>query len=345
MNTAQTKALAWTAAGLAGAALAGYVVWFGLNYRQVGKYVSTKEMSGVLQNVPAIVQQAEDIVSYDRVRRSLIDMNWTGKAPVKAVVAEPPKPPERSAIPVAKLVKIRAVRVDGEDPSRSLVLLAYLPDARFEPPPRASSTSGPASDTVAKLVGERLDPPNAHVRVFAVRPDAVEFAFDDESRAHETLAINELPLAGRWIATGGSGERPRSALAIPIPIGASSSAPPLKTQEIRPNEYRLGVEDVEYIGQNYAQVLAEEVRYERHRDPKTGRYDGIGVVEVAANSIASQHGLQPGDVVKKINGHPVSSVPEAVNFVKNNQNLYDVWEVEIWNKGQTKTIVYHPPKK
>jgi len=345
MNTAQTKALAWTAAALAGAALAGYVVWFGLNYRQVGQYVSKERMSSVLENVPAIVRQADDIVSYDRVKRSLIEMNWSGKAPVKAAPQPVVKAPEPSALPVSKLVKIRAVRIDGEDPAGSLVLLAYLPDARVEPPPRASGTSGPASDTVAKLVGQHLDPPNAHVRVFAIRPNEVEFAFDDEGRAHETLSIHELPLSGFSIASGDSPTPRSSAPAIRIPIGSSSAAPPLKTQVIRPNEYRLGVEDVQYIGENYAQVLADEVRYERHRDPKTGRYDGIQVTEVAASSIASQHGLQPGDVVKKINGHPVTSVPEAVNFVKNNQSLYDVWEVEIWNKGQTKIVVYHPPKK
>ena len=137
----------------------------------------------------------------------------------------------------------------------------------------------------------------------------------------------------------------RRSRGIAIPVLGSLQGPPLRTQRIGEDRYRVGLEDAEYIGENYAEILSQEVRVERHRDPRTGRYDGIEVKAVNPDSIAAQHGVQSGDVVKKINGHPVSSPQEAISFVKNNQHLYDKWEVEVWNKGQTRIVTYIPPKK
>jgi PDZ domain-containing secreted protein len=50
-------------------------------------------------------------------------------------------------------------------------------------------------------------------------------------------------------------------------------------------------------------------------------------------------------VIKAINGHPVNSEQEAISFIKNNKDKYDVWEVEIENKGKTKIVTYKVPKK
>jgi S1-C subfamily serine protease len=87
------------------------------------------------------------------------------------------------------------------------------------------------------------------------------------------------------------------------------------------------------------------MQYDSHRDPKTGAYDGIEIRQVPAGSMAANHGAQAGDIIKSINGHPVKSVQEAINFAKNNANLYDVWEIEVENKGQIRIVTYKVPKK
>ena len=69
------------------------------------------------------------------------------------------------------------------------------------------------------------------------------------------------------------------------------------------------------------------------------------MLDVKPGSVASSHGLSNGDVVKSINGHPVTSKQEAITFVKNNKDVYDKWEVVVESKGRLKTLVYYSPNK
>ena len=80
-----------------------------------------------------------------------------------------------------------------------------------------------------------------------------------------------------------------------------------------------------------------------HRDPRTGKFDGIEIQSVQAGGIAARHGAKEGDIIKSINGHPVTSSSEAITFVKNNQESTSTWIVVVENKGRERTVTYESP--
>jgi hypothetical protein len=297
-------------------------------------------MEAVLENVGEIVQKADNIVPYPRVQTAVIDLDWTGRPPAEAppVAVEPEAPPP-SAVPVADLLKVMFMSFDAEAPAESVCVLKYLPAARVSSAPTGSG----ALQGWIKRPGDALDSPLGHILVHAIRPDGVEFAFSDEGREHELLAPGEYDLRGVLVLSDESEivVRP-SGIQVPRVLAGD---PPPKTTSLGDGVFQIGYEDARYIGDNYAEILSSEVRPVDHRDPRTGRKDGIQVMDVAPGSVAAQHGLSTGDVVKSINGHPVTSQSEAIKFVKGNLDVYDKWEVVVESKGRLKTLVYYSPKK
>lgn len=337
MSTSQLKLLTWSLAGLLAAGLAGYIGWFVTNLEQVRTGVTGGDVEKVLNSVEEIVEEADEIVTYDRVQRGLIDFNWTGRPP-----APPPDPEEdkpkapvvNSTTPVARLVRVLYLMVDEVDPAESRVLVAYHPTSNV----RLTNTY----DGLLR-VGDTLHSPHTHVKLVAVTAEGAVFGFDDENREQEVLPPDEFAVAHRiatsiGAAVGQIPERPRR-------IGVSSSrGQPRRHTQLSGDRVYMGTEDADYIKTNYSKILAEEVRTTRHRDPRTGKYDGIEIRSMSPDSTIARHGGREGDVVKSINGHAVSSVSDAISYVKQNANLHQgPWEVEVENLGKTRTVFIDPP--
>jgi hypothetical protein len=340
MNAAQSKLLAWSAAGALGVALTAYVGWFVSRIRTIELMVTKERMEAVLEDVGEIIQKADNIVPYPRVQAAVIDLDWTGRPPAEAPPVEAqPDVPAPTAVPVADLVKVMFMSFDAEAPAESVCVLKYTPAARVSAPPTGTG----ALQGWIKRPGDALDAPLEHILVHAIRPDGVEFSFTEEGREHELLAPGEYDLRGVLVLSDESEIvlRPSS---IQVPRVFAGEPPP-KTTALGDGVFQIGYEDAQYIGENYASILSSEVRPVDHRDPRTGRKDGIQVMDVTPGSVAAQHGLSTGDVVKSINGHPVTSKQEAITFVKNNVDVYDKWEVVVESKGRLKTLVYYSPKK
>jgi hypothetical protein len=340
MSTANVKLVVWTVAGLIGASVVAYVALFFRHKDEVLRSVSTGEMLTVLENVDDVPRTTENIVAVDLVERGLKRFDWTGKPP-----PPPPEPTEKAPDEgppreqVAKLIQIQGIRFDAESPLTSEVVFKYTSEARVIP--ANAATDG----TTLKQVGQKLDGRLNQIEIAAIYPNAVEFAFTNEpAREHEFVGPQEFDLQNLY-AVVGEGQEVRSPRRpdINVPIVPAPTA--RQTQMLSRNRYRLGVEDIAYIDENFPEIMTTEVELAKHRDPKTKRVDGIELKRVAAGSIAERHGVETGDVIKSINGHPVTSEEEAILFVKNHKDEYDRWEVEVWNKGQTRTIVYYPPKK
>jgi hypothetical protein len=296
----------------------------------------------VLSNVPDVEQRQDDSLVKDDVERGLKFYDWSG-APPPPVEEGPEKPPDLEPVKesVASLLKIRGIRFDGDEPERSEVIFKYKSTAMI--------TSSESPDgTFLKRTGDHLDGRLAQIKVAAIYSNVVEFAFDDEpGREHEYVAPEGYDL-GASFARVVAGETPasrRTDISKFVTAQRNASGPPLESLRISPTKIRLGTEDVQNINDNFAEILTTEISIDRHRDPTTKRYDGIQIKGVKPGSIADRHGVMDGDVIKSINGHPVSSKEEAITFVKNNKDVYDRWEVEIWNKGQTRTMTYYPPNK
>ena len=338
MNTAKTKLIAWSVAGLLGAGLCLYVGTFLVAFRShLKNSVTTDQMRRVLDNTPEIIAQAEDIVPYDRVEAALIKANWTGVEPKKAVDTTPkPVVPETSKEGVEALVKIHGFKADTRVAEGGLVVLQYLSASQV---PQNRNARNKSMVTVG--VGSRLAKPIDHITIVGIDERGVEFGFDDEEREHEFLQPGDLTLGGRIVTVDPDQVRVREVDVFQRAANYSTS--PKETMQLSPTRFRVGTEDSVVIADDYSRILSEDVRLGRHRDPVSGRWDGIEVETVRPNSIAARHGVKTGDVIKSINGHPVTSTQEAISFVKNNQDAFDRWEVVVSNMGQQRTVVYLPP--
>jgi hypothetical protein len=340
MNAAKTKLLTWTAAGTLGVGLSLYVVYNLQRLKEIQAPVSTERMTQVLSDTPAIVEKADNIVPYDQVNASLSGFDWTGKPPPEptAVVAPPP-PPKATELGVDKLVKVLGFKADTRNPEKSKAILKYLPEAKVPAPPATRLFQ----EGVLKTPGDRLDAPIDHITVLSITEAGVEFGYDD-GRESQTLGPQAFDLGGALVYVNPE-DVVRRSNKLPIQSYTGSWTNPENTQQIGRNRFRIGVNDADSFARNYAQILSEDVRTRRHKDPTTGKYDGIELTSVSPGSIASRHGAQTGDVIKSINGHAVTSTQEAINFVKNNEGMYEKWEVVVSNMGQERTVTYFPPKE
>jgi hypothetical protein len=341
MKPARAKLASWTLAALLGTALCLYVAWNIRTFPDRARNVSTERMAQVLNNTPEIVKGGSDsLVDYAQVRASLIDYAWNAPPPAKVeargpeVVEVPP-----TAQSVDKLVKVLGYSVDAEVPENSKAILKYLPEAKVRPP---RETQGRVvKEGTLKLVGQRLDEPIDHIRVVSITEAGVEFGFDEPGRATETLLPADFDLSSR-MAYVDLAELRSPAASIQIPV--RETGVPATTVQIGQGRFRIGTEDAAVFAEDYARIISEEVQTRRHRDPRTGRYDGIEITRVAPGSIVERHGAQSGDVIKSINGHEVTSQQEAISFVKANEGMYDKWEVVVSNKGQERTLTFYPPE-
>ena len=264
-------------------------------------------------------------VGYGDVVLAFHDLDWTGAPPPVPVdetpgADEPPPPP-----PVADLVRILMVRLDEQDGAGDRVFLEYTRLAGVE------LAEGLADQLLGE--GDALLAPHQGTSVLSIELEAVTFGFDD-GRAPERL---ELGQGTRVIqaAPGTPGD-----LANPAAPAAPARAWPERTRERVSGHFQVGSEDVLVLARDYATILSEEVRLRRHRDPVTGRYDGIAVLEVAPGSFGARHGLRSGDVPKSLNGHPVTSLAEAKKRIENHKHETSRWEAEIENQGRTRVLIF-----
>lgn len=339
MHTSQLKLLSWTVAGLLGAGLAGYVAWFVSRLPEIRSNVPESRLLEVLRDVDTVVEKSDAVMPYKEVAGAIIDLDWTGKpAPVETVVESAPTQVEAPRDGVDQLVLIMMVSFDAEEPLGSRCVLKYTAKARVTSQPPTAPGGSPGW---VKSVGDRLEAPLAHIRVEAVHPDGVEFAFDDSARPHERVAPAQIPIEG-IVRLGDESELRLQSSDVSIQRRGLDGPAPARTELVGEGIYRIGYEDAREFEANYADILAREVAWQPHRD-KRGRPDGIQITQVQSGSVAYSHGVATGDVIKSINGHPVTSPQEAIAFVKNNQDSYDKWEVEVESKGRLKTLVYYSP--
>jgi hypothetical protein len=334
MNTARLKTATVGFATLLGLGMAAYIGFYFFQRDRFQEQVTTERMKAVLDAVPDVVTQVEDIVDRARFERALQGYDWTAKPPPEKPVEVATQATEPEKRPIDRLVKLKLCKVDAATPEYGECVLKYLADARV---------TVPNDGVVRKVVGDRLDQALSYIRIASITEAGVEFAYDD-GRPSEFLVANDFPLTGYVVVDGDTiVQVTRPQVSIPQAMQRYVSGP--KTQEISPTKFRLGTEDVDQFAQNYPEILTRDVGYRQHRDPRTGKYDGIEVTRVEPGSIVARHGVQSGDVIKSINGEPVSSREEAINYVKANQDVYDRWEVEIENRGQTRIVTYLSPSK
>ncbi|MDF1797567.1 MAG: PDZ domain-containing protein [Planctomycetota bacterium] len=338
MNISSIQNVIWVGS----LACASYLGFFLYEFKQPESQARLQRLNndfikGALEDVKFPEPEVYMEFDFPVVKRLFHDMNWSGKEPEVIVVKEPDKTPTTTAKakPMGDLVEVLWVRAASFDPSASQALVSYK-DSQM-------SRSKSVKDGAAELyVGDYLPSPHAYCFVKDIVEAGVVFGFDDEGREPE-LVEPPVFMDGIHIVEAG----PDGALmpAATASIGSLPDAPvynPDRTMLIDRNHYKVGTDDAERFATDYAAIIAQ-IDHRRHRNPSTGQYDGIEIQDVPAGSIAAQHGVKSGDIIKSINGHPVSSVQEAIQFGKNNSEKYSTWEIVIENKGVERTVTYDSP--
>lgn len=348
MNIGQIKILSWGAAGLLTAGLALYVGLFVRDLDAKRRPPDREKIQAALEAAEPSKPKAADLVSYDDVRRLFLPscdhckgnpncrhLNWTGKPPPPPSVAPETVVETPKAIPISDLVKIQMVIVDGTDPKQSAVGLKYKPKSMIP--------NNAAAGFFLLHPGDHLAAPHQYARIEAINSQGVVFAFDDKSRENETISPDQFDLKTSIVQVDPDGVmRP---VITGIPVGKHAPWRPNKTTPFGQNRYQIGSEDAAYANENYAKILAEDLRTGRHQDPHTGRYDGVEIQSVTPGSFAERHGAEEGDIVKSINGHPVTSVQEAISYARMNASQFTTWEVVVERNGRLQTIYYNSPQQ
>lgn len=350
MNITQAKILSWLTALLLAAGLSAYVVLFLGKVKTINVLPDPARVQAVLDESKPVETKSEDIVAYDVVRRlfhpscekcptdkNCRHLNWTGAvkaAPAPVNTTDSLVKPVAPAIAVKELIRILMVKVDMAEPKDSNVFLKYRPKSGV------TNSGNPPGFLMRQ--GDHLLAPHDKIRIESITADGVLFAFEESDRESELLGADELDVGAAIVQVGPDGViMPKSR--NPIPQGTAPAFNPEHTTQLGANHFVLGTNDMDYFNENYAEVLVQDVRTTRHQDPRTGKYDGIEIKQVAAGSIAERHGAQEGDVIKSINGFPVTSVQEAITFAKNHASEYTIWKIVVENKGKSRTVVYETP--
>ena len=337
MNIHTLKGLTWLAAFAVGGTLGWEVTDFLRNKPLLEVFVSQEEQLKVLRGFETPAEPRRNLVDYGHVRNTFLDMPWTGEPAPEVVVGPPPEGPlEKPKTPIASLLEVLYVQVHTTDPAESLAFVKYT-DVKLTAFNRRSR------DRILR-VGDRLFAPYDHVQVDALTPEGVRFVFDDEERAPEVVAEEPYPSdRGRLVFVDHA----------VLPSGTSRiwnnpnppSYRPGQTVRTGRNEFLIGTETAAEVDRDYALILSRDLQYRTARDPRTGSVVGIQITKVAPGSIPAQHGVTSGEIVKSINGHPVTSVNDAVAYVKGEAGTTNTWIVVFEKQGKEFTRIYKSPEE
>jgi len=349
MSVTRLREIIWIASILLTAGLGWYVYEIIVVAQGSVAEIDPDEVKRTLQDVEDYSGPKQSLVDTQLIRKTFWDFDWSGKPAPVVVEAPVVKPVQTGPVytPVSEILAIYFMQEDSTHPELSRTFVFYK---------SSSGVTGELAELGQVLYpgdsdGQphderrpcRLAEPHDNIWVHSITlEEGVTFRFDDEGRDAESLKTEEFETELMIPKVDpASAARPG---VVAIPRGQMGvSWRPDQTTQIGSDTYQIGSQDAVDLGENYAHYLANEVRHRRHRDPQTGKFDGIEIQSVAPGSIAARHGAAEGDVIRSINGHPVTSVSEAVTFVKNHEDEYSVWEIVISNRGVERTVTYHSP--
>jgi hypothetical protein len=299
------------------------------------KYFSKKYALEVLNNVQQPKAPRARTADYKAaIQPALIKFDWTGKPPAPKVEERPVDntPTQRPKLVVADLLTVQFVRVNTQNPGDSAALVSWKkPDMKDANP-------------VLKI-GRPLPAPFEGAVVKDIVPDGVLFAFSrDDQQQDEFVDVPKLT-EGLIVTVDGEDQvrRPVERSRISQPVAARNEWPE-DTRRIAHNMYEIGGNQMSTFASDWSRMLTEDVRLVTHRDAN-GNRAGVKLTDLKSGSLIAQHGGQEGDVIISINGHPVSSEQEGIQYVKQNAENTTTWIVVVERLGTQQTLTYNTKKK
>ncbi len=340
MNIQRSKGVVWLASFAVGGYLLYFVVDFLRRKPELAREVSTEELSAVLDSIQKPAEPQKDVVEYTQIQAVFHQMDWTGKPPPEVQPAAPLEAAAAPKVPIKDLLKVLVVTVDTVDAKKSLGWVKFTEQ-------KLQAHNDLKEDRILRMK-ERLFSPYQDVRVEAVTPEGIVFAFDDAAREKETVP----PVPYNWqrgelgivVVEPGGAIQPQLERRIPFSAPRETFRPG-QSLLIRKNEWQVGTETLKELDRDYSRILSRDLSYSTYRDPRTGAVEGIKVTRVAPDSLPAQHGVTEGEILKSINGHKVTSVNDAVAFVKANADSTDTWVAVFEKQGREFTRTYHSPQE
>jgi|GEM_PF-579606 len=354
MNINRIKFFAWVVSAAVTAGIGYYVYEFRNRAQtwQTGHRIPVPKAKEILESAEIPEGPVATLVDRRAIERSYYFdlgnaslpnlLDWSGRPPKEVIVVEPEadeKPVEPTFPPIGPEIRVMAIFQDPDSPDRGVAYIKYKNDP--PPNPEGRLTEGLPAEV---RVGDRLKKPFDYATVKAVRAKEKEivFAFDDEARPDETVSCAKFDIkTSIHVVTNGQPIQRKSS--DPVPRVNLNTFRPERTTKVDEGQFIIGLEDQKDFAQDFGGIIAREVRHGRHWNSKTKKYDGIELKEVKPGGRIAHHGGQSGDVIKSINGHPVTSSSEAISFVKNNQDKYTKWIVVVENKGKERTMTFESP--
>ena len=102
----------------------------------------------------------------------------------------------------------------------------------------------------------------------------------------------------------------------------------------------FGRNDMAYLQGDGAREVMEEQIQARTITPKDGGRSELELTKVEPGSMPARFGMQSGDRIISVNGHPMSSKAEAINWGKNNPNE-PVYDVLYTRRGVEQHLIIH----
>ncbi len=337
MSVSSINIFAWTAS----LALTGGLGAYGyknIKYLETPKPYSEADTEGNARAKAALsggevvkINKGYRLSYTESVVPNYVDLNWTGKlAPPPPPPPPPGQPKEAPQIEIKDILEVIYFQVDIGDAGGSRVLVRYIGALAQH-------------ETVELRVADTLPSPHNGIAVVGITAESIEFSFSKEGRDNETFFPGELN-NGLIYVIPPDGKALEQEWEKIVGDLSEQDTRPQDTIKINPTTYQLGRKDAEEFGNNYQSILTNDVRTRTRRDAN-GQPAGIEVSHVREGSIAARHGLQTRDVVISINGHPVNSQQEAIQWAKDNQESYTVWTVIVERLGRTETMTYRSPDR
>jgi hypothetical protein len=338
MKIQRLKGLFWLGSLAVGGYLAYYVVDFLREKPALEQILTVEKQQAVLAPIKKPAEPEINVVDSKLISKYFREMDWTGKPPPEKPVEAAPVPKEAPKVAVKDLLKVLAVKVDLVNSTQSLGWVKFTNQELA-----LKETS--REDRILRIE-ERLPAPHAGVRVQDITVEGIVFAFDDPEREPETLAPSDYPSErGRIIVVEPGGVIMPAVDPQIRQIADYQPYRPERTTVIKKNEYQIGTGTLQELDADYPRILSRDVRYRTHRDKKTGAVDGIEILGVEPDSLPAQHGLSDGEILKSINGHKVTSVNDAIAYVKSNAETTDTWVAVFEKQGREFTRTYHSPQR
>jgi type II secretion system protein C len=231
-----------------------------------------------------------------------------------------------------------------EAPRQLLAKLFILTGTFASDDPRAGLavlTEISSKNTV--LVSTNQTVPGTTARVDAIRKDRI-IATHPDGQSEELIVKAEIPSGTADAGHGGrtgrppAGPRPDGALSAPaIPFDLSSS----KTQRdpSNPNLWNVDTKEKQYLLKTLPDLRNQVgVRPVMGSD---GNMSGVQIENIHPSSLLRERGIQAGDIIRKVNGIPITSQDQGDQFMNNpsvrNSLRYDI---EVERSGQIFTVTY-----